>query len=88
MSQSDLVLGGNSDGTDAACSLLPLSALLCARLRSTVNTLPRTQKKWEPPLPTRVGKKKKRGPDPSQKRKSLSSNCRAARKLTQIPLCI
>lgn len=27
------------------------------------------QKKWEPPLPTRVGKKKKRGPDPTQKRK-------------------
>ncbi|KAK4704981.1 26S proteasome regulatory subunit T2, partial [Phenoliferia sp. Uapishka_3] len=30
------------------------------------------QKKWEPPLPTRVGKKKKRGPDPTQKRKSPS----------------
>lgn len=29
------------------------------------------QKKWEPPLPTRVGKKKKRGPDPTQKRKLL-----------------
>ncbi|KAH7106375.1 26S proteasome subunit P45 [Auriculariales sp. MPI-PUGE-AT-0066] len=25
------------------------------------------KKKWEPPLPTRVGKKKKRGPDPSKK---------------------
>lgn len=30
------------------------------------------QKKWEPPLPTRVGKKKKRGPDPTQKRTSTT----------------
>lgn len=27
------------------------------------------QKKWEPPVATRVGKKKKRGPDPTNKRK-------------------
>ena len=38
---------------------------------SVCEHLARTQKKWEPPLPTRVGKKKKRGPDPSQKRKCL-----------------
>jgi hypothetical protein len=49
-----------------------LSLLSCTHHVPGCEHSARTQKKWEPPLPTRVGKKKKRGPDPSQKRKSRS----------------
>jgi 26S proteasome regulatory subunit T2 len=39
------------------------------------------KKKWEPPLPTRVGKKKKRGPDPATKLPSVYPTTRCRLKL-------
>jgi 26S proteasome regulatory subunit T2 len=39
------------------------------------------KKKWEPPLPTRVGKKKKRGPDPATKLPSVFPTTRCRLKL-------
>ena len=42
------------------------------------------QKKWEPPLPTRVGKKKKRGPDSSSKLPTVYPNTRCRLKLLKL----
>ncbi|KAK4046209.1 ATPase of 26S proteasome regulatory subunit 4 [Microbotryomycetes sp. JL201] len=42
------------------------------------------KKKWEPPLPTRVGKKKKRGPDPTQKLPPVFPNTRCRLKLLKM----
>ncbi|KAI5475041.1 hypothetical protein MNV49_002066 [Pseudohyphozyma bogoriensis] len=42
------------------------------------------KKKWEPPLPTRVGKKKKRGPDPTQKLPAVYPNTRCKLKLLKM----
>ncbi|GAC94094.1 hypothetical protein PHSY_001663 [Pseudozyma hubeiensis SY62] len=42
------------------------------------------QKKWEPPLPTRVGKKKKRGPDSSSKLPAVYPNTRCRLKLLKL----
>ncbi|SCZ99525.1 BZ3500_MvSof-1268-A1-R1_Chr3-1g06064 [Microbotryum saponariae] len=42
------------------------------------------KKKWEPPLPTRVGKKKKRGPDPTQKLPAVFPNTRCRLKLLKM----
>ncbi|GAA5893742.1 hypothetical protein JCM5296_001122 [Sporobolomyces johnsonii] len=42
------------------------------------------QKKWEPPLPTRVGKKKKRGPDPTQKLPAVFPTTRCKLKLLKM----
>lgn len=42
------------------------------------------QKKWEPPLPTRVGKKKKRGPDASSKLPTVVPTMRCRLKLLKM----
>ncbi|KAG8732951.1 ATPase of 26S proteasome regulatory subunit 4 [Ceratobasidium sp. 428] len=42
------------------------------------------QKKWEPPLPTRVGKKKKRGPDASSKLPAVVPTMRCRLKLLKM----
>jgi len=42
------------------------------------------QKKWEPPLPTRVGKKKKRGPDASTKLPTVFPTARCRLKLLKM----
>ncbi|KAE8244798.1 hypothetical protein A4X13_0g6255, partial [Tilletia indica] len=42
------------------------------------------KKKWEPPLPTRVGKKKKRGPDAASKLPAVSPNTRCKLKLLKM----
>lgn len=42
------------------------------------------QKKWEPPLPTRVGKKKKRGPDASSKLPAVVPTMRCRLKLLKL----
>lgn len=42
------------------------------------------QKKWEPPLPTRVGKKKRKGPDSSSKLPSVHPNTRCRLKLLKM----
>ncbi|MCO5585024.1 putative RPT2-26S proteasome regulatory subunit [Meira miltonrushii] len=42
------------------------------------------QKKWEPPLPTRVGKKKKRGPDAATKLPVVHPNTRCRLKLLKL----
>ncbi|KAM0748382.1 26S proteasome subunit P45 [Meredithblackwellia eburnea MCA 4105] len=42
------------------------------------------KKKWEPPLPTRVGKKKKKGPDPTQKLPPVYPNTRCRLKLLKM----
>lgn len=42
------------------------------------------QKKWEPPLPTRVGKKKRKGPDASTKLPAVHPNTRCRLKLLKM----
>lgn len=42
------------------------------------------KKKWEPPLPTRVGKKKRRGPDASTKLPTVTPNARCRLKLLKM----
>lgn len=61
-----------------------LSLLSCTHHVPGCEHSARTQKKWEPPLPTRVGKKKKRGPDPSQKLPAVFPTTRCKLKLLRM----
>lgn len=45
---------------------------------------PKEKKKWEPPLPTRVGKKKKRGPDAAHKLPAVFPATRCRLKLLKM----